>query len=200
MAGAEKLAGLARTYAEALLAVAEERGCADEVLGELEDIVGYGERHPDFRRAFLSLVASPAQRAAAVEKLLRGRYHDVLLDFYQVLNRKGRPDLLPEVALAYRAALQRARGIVEVAVTSAAPLAAADRERLRAVVGRRTGRTARLLERVDAGLLGGLVLRVEDAKYDTSLKTQLARLHTALLERASNEIIQSRNPAPEVKR
>ena len=199
MAGAEKLAGLARTYAEALLAVAEERGCADEVLVELEAIVAWGESHPDFRRAFLSLIAGPAQRAASIERILRGRVHDVLLDFYLVLNHKGRPDLLPEVARAYRGVLQRARGIIEAEVTSAAPLSEADRDRLRAAVGRRTGRTARLLEKVDPALLGGVVLRVGDVKYDTTLRNQLARLHTALLERASNEIIQSRRQAPEVK-
>jgi F-type H+-transporting ATPase subunit delta len=198
MAGDDKLAGLARIYAEALLRVAEERQCADEVLDQLEDIVGYGERHPDFRRAFLSLLAAPAQRAAAVEKLFRGRFHDVLVDFYEVLNRKGRPELLPEVARAYRAVLQEARGIVDVAVTSPSPLAEPDRERLRDAVKSRTGLTARLLERVDPGLLGGLVVRVRDAKFDTTLKTKLERLHDALLARASSAIIQDRSQAPEV--
>jgi F-type H+-transporting ATPase subunit delta len=200
MAGREKSTGLAGTYAEALLRVAEEKGCAEEVLDELEQIVDFGEREPAFRRVFLSLLASPAQRAAAIEKILRGRARDVLVDFYQVLNRKGRPDLLPEVAIAYRKALQTARGIVDVTVTSAVALSDADRVRVREAVKRRTGLSARLIERVDSGLLGGLVVRVRDGKFDTTLKTKLERLHTALLERASNEIIQSRSQAPEVKR
>lgn len=200
MAGDEKRAGLAGIYAEALLRVAEEKGCADDVLAELEEIVAYGERDAAFRRAFLSLLASPAQRAASIERTLRGRANDVLIDFYQVLNRKGRPDLLPEVAAAYRRALQEARSVVDVAVTSAVPLSEADRERVRVAVHRRSGLTARLIERVDKGLLGGLVLRVRDGKLDTTLKTKLERLHTALLERASNEIIQSRSQSSEVKR
>lgn len=200
MAGDEKSTGLAGVYAEALLRVAEERGCADEVLAEMEEIVAYGARDPSFRRAFLSLLASPGKRAAAVERMFRGRANDVLLDFYQVLNRKGRPDLLPEVAAAYRGALQSARGIVDVTVTTAVPLSEADRERVRAAVHRRTGLTARLVERLDPGVLGGLVVRVRDGKLDTTLRTKLARLHDALLERASNEIIQSRNQPSEVKR
>jgi F-type H+-transporting ATPase subunit delta len=200
MAGDEKRAGLAGIYAEALLRVAEENDCADELLDELEEIVAFGERDPLFRSAFLSLLASPGQRAAAIEKILRGRVHDVLVDFYQVLNRKGRPALLPEVAGAYRRALQAARGIVDVTVTSPVPLTAADRERVSDVIKRRTGLTARLIERVDAGLLGGLVVQVRDGKYDTTIKRKLERLHTALLERASNEIIQSRSQSSEVKR
>ncbi|MBP1642414.1 MAG: synthase delta subunit [Acidobacteria bacterium] len=200
MPGDEKSAGLAGIYAEALLRVAEEKGCADEVLDELEEIVAFGDREPAFRRAFLSLLASPAQRGAAIERILRGHAQDVLVDFYQVLNRKGRPDLLPEVALAYRSALQAARGIVDVTVTSAVALSTADRERVRETVKRRSGLTARLIERVDPELLGGLVVRVRDSKFDTTLKTKLERLHTALLERASNEIIQSRSQPPEVKR
>ena len=85
-------------------------------------------------------------------------------------------------------------------MTSPVALSTADRERVRETVKRRTGLTARLIERVDPGLLGGLVVRVRDAKFDTTLKTKLERLHTALLERASNEIIQSRSQPPEVKR
>jgi F-type H+-transporting ATPase subunit delta len=115
------------------------------------------------------------------------------------MNRKGRPELLPEVAVEYRKLFQAARGIVDVRVTSAVPLTAADRERLAAVVRSRTGLVARLLEQVDPAVLGGLVVRVRDGKFDTTLQSKLERLHGALLERASTEIIQSRSPAPEVK-
>jgi F-type H+-transporting ATPase subunit delta len=200
MAADEKSAELAGIYAEALLRVAEEQGCADDVLAQLEELVAYGERDPAFRRAFLSLLARPAQRAASIERLLRGRAHDVLVDFYQVLNRKGRPDLLPEVAVAYRRALQTARGEIDVTVTSAVPLPAAAHERVRAAVRQRTGLSARLLERIDPGVLGGLVVRVGDTQLDTTLETKLERLQAALNERASNEIIQGRSLSSEEKR
>lgn len=189
MASDDQLRELARTYAVALFRVAEEQGTAEEVLEQLEELVRLGEDHPGFRKAFLSPLASPDQRAQGIERLLRGHALDVLVDFYQVLNRKGRPTLLPAVAEAYREVLQKARGIVDVPVASAAALDDSDRLRLQQAILARTGFKARLLERVDPDLLGGLVLRIRDAKFDTSLKTKLERLRVALLERGSNEII-----------
>lgn len=200
MAGEERSADLARVWAEALLRVAEERGVAETILEQIEQIVAYGERHPEFGRAFMSPLAGPEQRAAGLERIFRGRAHDVLVDFYQVLNRKGRPGLLGAVARQYRAALQAARGVVDVDVRSAVPLDDAGRERVRGAIRKRTGLEPRLIERVDPSLLGGLVVRVGDAKYDTSLSNQLERMRHALLERATSEIIQGRTGTPEEMR
>lgn len=200
MASDDQLRDLARTYAEALFRVAEEKRAAEEVLEQLEELVRLGDEHPGFRRAFLSPLASPAQRAQGIERLLRGRAQDVLVDFYQVLNRKGRPTLLPAVAEAYREVLQEARGIVDVYVESAAALGDSDRQRLQQAILARTGLKSRLLERVEPDLLGGLVLRIRDAKFDTSLKTKLERLRVALLERGSSEIIRGGSPPPEEMR
>lgn len=200
MAGEERSADLARVWAEALLRVAEERGVAELVLDQLEAIVAYGERHPEFGRAFMSPLAGLRQRAAGLERIFRGRAHDVLVDFYQVLNRKGRPGLLGAVARQYRALLQAARGVVDVDVRSAVPLDDAGRERVRGAIRKRTGLEPRLIERVDPSLLGGLVVRVGDAKFDTSLSNQLERMRQALLERATSEIIQGRTGTPEEMR
>lgn len=200
MAGDERTGDLARIWAAALLRVAEEQGVSDAVLGELEEVARYGEANPGFARAFLSSVGPAEQRRAAFERILRGRVSEVFADFVQVLDRKGRSGLLPEVARAYRAALQASRGIVDVEVVSVAPLGGAERERVAAAVRRRTGLEARLIERIDPSLLGGLVVRVRDSKFDSSLRTRLEKMRHALLERATHEIIQGRTQPSEEKR
>lgn len=197
MASDERLSGLAATYAEALFEVAEPAGVADSVLEEIEALVAMGAEHPAIRQALLSPLVAPAQRAEAVEHALRGRLSDVLVDFYQVVNRRGRADLLPEIAKAYRSIYQRERKILDVRVASAVPLDDVLRGRIRSAVKGRTGFDARLLEQVEPELIGGLVLRLRDWKFDSSLKRSLERLHAALLERASNEIIRGGSTAPE---
>jgi F-type H+-transporting ATPase subunit delta len=200
VAGEERSADLARVWAEALFRVAEEKGVAETVLDQIEQIAGWGATHPEFGRALLSPLASPEERAQGLERIFRGRAHDVLVDFLQVLNRKGRSALLGAVARQYRAVLQAARGVVDVTVASAVALDDAGRERVRSAVRKRTGLEPRLVEKVDPSLLGGLVVRVGDAKYDTSLSTKLERMRHALLERATSEIIQGRTRTPEEMR
>jgi F-type H+-transporting ATPase subunit delta len=90
--------------------------------------------------------------------------------------------------------------VVDVDVRSAVPLDDAGRERVRGAVRKRTGLEPRLIERVEPSLLGGLVVRVGDVKFDTSLSNQLERMRQALLERATSEIIQGRTGTPEEMR
>jgi F-type H+-transporting ATPase subunit delta len=189
MAAHDALAvALGHLYAAALLDVAEERGEAERVGEELGALAAELERSP----AFHSFVASPrvdaAARAAALERITRGRTTDTLADALQVLNRKRRIEHLPAVARAYAEELDRRRGRLPVRVTSALPLAAGQRERLRAAVAARTGREPVLEERVDPALLGGLVVQIGDEKIDGSVATKIQRLSEALLARGSREI------------
>ena len=53
---------------------------------------------------------------------------------------------------------------------------------------RYAGRTARLVEKVDPELLGGLVLKVGDQKIDSSLSRRIHDAREGLFERASQEL------------
>ena len=80
------------------------------------------------------------------------------------------------------------RGGIEVQVQTATALSESARERLRAVFAKKTGRKPRIVETVDASLVGGLVVRIGDEKLDATVARKLAVLSEALLERASREI------------
>jgi F-type H+-transporting ATPase subunit delta len=180
--------GVAQVYARAFLALAEERGTADELLGELDGLAGLEAKSPDLRSFLESPLVDPKARTRTFEKLLRGKASDLLVDALQVIGRKGRLALLPEIAAAYRQLHRALRGRVQVFVTTAVPLGEALRADLRAAAARYTGKEPELVEAVDPGLLGGLVVRVGDERIDTSLKTRLRGLSGALLRRASQEL------------
>jgi F-type H+-transporting ATPase subunit delta len=184
----DKTAAVARVYAAALLALAEEDGRADEVRDELTALEELVERSPAFHDFLVSPAIGADERSASLEKALRGRASDLVADAVQVMNRKGRSGLLPAVAATYREAHDVLRQRVEVRVTSALPLTAAQRERLAAAVEAATGRQPSLEERVDPAILGGLVVQLGDRKADASLATRLKNLSAALLARASRQL------------
>jgi F-type H+-transporting ATPase subunit delta len=180
--------GVAQLYAQALLALAEEKGIADEVLEELGGLADLAAREPDFHTFLASPLVETEARTRTFEKLFRGRASDLLVDALQVINRKGRLDLLGEIAAAYRQEHRELRGRVQVFVTTAVPLTDDLRAKLSEAAGRFAGRTPELVESVDPGLLGGIVVRVGDERIDTSLKTRLRDLSGTLLRRASQEV------------
>jgi len=180
--------GVARVYSRAMLELAEQQGTADQLLEDLLDLTGYLERD----RELASYLASPLVDAEAkgklLEKLLRGRASDLLVDSLEVINRKERLDLLPAIAESYRREHRDLRGIADVHVSTAVPLTETLRERLTAVASRFTGKRVQLFEKVDPGLIAGMVLRVGDEKIDASVASRLQGLSAALLRRGSEEI------------
>lgn len=179
---------LARVYATAMLQLAESLGETDALLEELRDFAGRVEKDADLRGFLSSPVVDAKTRQETLEKLFRGRRSDLFVDAVQVLNRKGRLNLMEAVAEVYYLELEELRGRVEVHVRTAAPLTRRLREKLREMAKAQTGKEVDLVESVDESLIGGLVVQMGDRKLDASVATRLKRLSAALADRASFEI------------
>ena len=194
MAGArEKDLAVARVWADSLFALAAESGSEDELLGELEGLVELLDRQPTLANLLESPAIDTEAKRALLEKALRGRSSDLLVDALQVMRRKGRLVLLRAVAQTYRAEWLARRHKVEVRVTSAVALSEALREALRLAAAERTNRQPILVERVDPELLGGLVVAIGDEKIDCSVSTELEKMQVALLDRASRELLSGKS-------
>ena len=184
----DRTVAVSRVYAEALLTLAEEAGTADEVRRELAGLEELFAGRPAIREFLLNPAVDADQRAASLERALRGRLSDLLVDTLLVMNRKGRALLLPALIATYAEAHDRLRRKVEVRVTSALPLSDDQRRRLAAAVEAATGLEPILVERVDPGIVGGLVVQVGDRKADASVATRVKNLSAALLARATRQL------------
>lgn len=188
MATIDDQLAVARIYSRAMLEIAEKQGEADQLLEELTDLAALLEREPEVAAVLASPLVDVEAKGKLLEKVLRGRASDLLVDSLLVINRKERLDLLPAVAESYRREHRDLRGVADVYVKTAVPLTGALRERLTAAASRFTGLTARLVESVDPALVGGMVLQVGDEKIDASVASRLKALSESLLRRGSEEI------------
>jgi len=179
---------VAGVYARALLALAMDRHEADQIEGELAELAGLVSANPELEGYLSSPLVDEEGRAAALEKALRERASDLVVNTLQVMNGKGRLGLLGALAEAYRLANEHRRGEVDVEVTTAVELSDELRRRIAISASRYAGRTARLIEKVDPELLGGLVLKIGDRKIDSSLARQIHDAREGLFERASQEL------------
>ena len=183
---------LARVYSRSILELAEEQGQAEAVLDELMELVKYLDRNPEFEQFLGSPLVEAEDRGRTVEKALRGRASDLLVDSLQVVNRKGRLGLLRAIAEGYRIEFRDLRGIADAHVRTAVPLSEAMRTRVRESVARFTGKQPFLIEKVDPSLIGGIVIEVGGRKIDGSVSSRLRELGQSLERRASQEIVRSR--------
>jgi F-type H+-transporting ATPase subunit delta len=139
-------------------------------------------------RAFESLLGRAIEQLPApevdpttVRRQVAERVGRQLTNLVGLLVERRRVALLPKVADAFRRLIYARRNIVEAEVASAAPLTEAERAALRERLARLVGRRVELRERLDPGLLGGLVVRIGDRLYDASVRGRLERLRNRLI-------------------
>ena len=178
--------GLAGRYAQALLALADDRrqadpGATDRIAGDLDRLFALWRDDADFR----AFVADPrldaqAQRRGAFGVLERVGVGEEVRNLLGVLIANRRLSALPQVAQAFGALLAGRRGQQTAEVTSAHPLTDTQRAQITARLTEAGYSGVRLTERVDPSILGGLIVRIGSRLYDSSIKSKLQRMQYAL--------------------
>jgi F-type H+-transporting ATPase subunit delta len=166
---------IARPYARAAFGEAQ----ADKRLGawsEALEVAAEAVRDP----RVAALLGNPRVRPAELAELLGGVVGPQLgrhgENFLRTLAVNHRLAYLPEISTLFDALKNSAEGVADVTVTTAAPLDAAQKQRLAAALEKRLKRTVRLHGEVDKELIGGAVLRAGDLVIDGSLRTRLERI------------------------
>ena len=167
---------LARPYAEAVF----EMAAAGAVTGAWDDALQALAAWVDNADA-RSFLADPERTDAEKVDLLCGIAVTVDGDawsrFVELLIHNDRWMLAREIANLFRDALRRAKGELDVLVTSAFVLDDAQKSAVAAAMAKRhPGMQISLREAVDPDLLGGLVIQAGDESIDASVRGQLQQL------------------------
>ena len=180
---------LARTYADALLAAAEKQDAAEAVAEQFASLLD--EVFPAVA-GLETLLSSPAvnrkRKDAVLAELFEGRATPLFVDFLRLLNRKDRLGLLRLVGIAYRTLRDNQANRLSVVVETAVPLDADQQQALVTTLAETTGKNPVLLVREKPELIGGLVVRVGDKVYDSSVRSKLRAVRNKLLARGAHEI------------
>ena len=175
-------ASVARRYARALMAIGVDRGNYEALGRGLQSVADALAQSRELREALVHPIFPESQRRGALEALLTRlavdrSLHALLL----MLLKRGRIADVPSVAREYRVLADRQGGRARAEVTSARPMDAGQIAQLTQALGRATGRTVVLEQRVDATLLGGLRVKVGSMLWDGSLSSRLQEARETLL-------------------
>jgi F-type H+-transporting ATPase subunit delta len=166
---------IARPYAKAAFEEARDRGrlgpwsqtlrTAAAVVGDSRVESLLGNPH-----------VTPAQLAGLVGEIAGPQLDEEGRNFLRTLADNHRLAVLPEIAALFDELKAEAEGVIDVTVTSAAPLDEAQRGQLAEALERRLRRSVRLQCATDPALIGGAVLRAGDLVIDGSLRGKLERI------------------------
>ncbi len=170
VAGVEELAVRAASIADA----------AADVEGELFRFSRTVADNPELELALGSRLGDQSAKGALVETLLKGRASAPTTLIVASLVQQPRERRVRQLLDRAMAVVADQRGRSVATVVSAAPLGAAQLERLATALSARYGGSVTINTRVDPSVIGGLRVQIGDDVIDASVSTRLHDLRQRL--------------------
>lgn len=179
--GAAKGLGQAEGFAGSLVELAKVDVGLDIVDRDLRLIKEAVSGHMDLKKALGNPALPPDKKQAVVKELFHNKVSDVTLNFLQLLVAMEQVELIPEIADCFAGRLEAEENKVIAEVTTAAPIDTKFSRRLAKKLSEMAGREVTIRSRVDADLVGGIVVRIGGKLLDGSVRNQLARMRQQML-------------------
>jgi F-type H+-transporting ATPase subunit delta len=171
---------IARNYAETLFELGERDGNTERYADLLDAVASAIEQTPRVQAVLMSPKVPKSEKARILAGALRETPRDFVL-FLQAMIKRGRQQLLREVATEYLGLLDQKLDRVRAGVT----LARTPDERLKRAIqdalSRQLGKQVIPAFTVDPEILGGTIVRVGERVLDGSVRRRMTKLRRQLL-------------------
>jgi len=175
--------GVAGRYANALFELALEENALERVEQDLNRFARALDAIEDLQRLVKTPVFSAEEQQRAIAAILEQmQIEGLTANFLKLIAKNRRLFATPDIMKAFRALLARRRGQTGAMVISAVKLEEGQVRALQSALKAALHKDVQLDQKVDATLLGGLVVTVGSRMVDSSLRTKLTRLKHAMKE------------------
>lgn len=168
-----------RRYAQALLDIAFEEKCEEEVYEQFKLFYGQMKEDKQFERLMTEKILSSEELKATVSKILEGgnRY---LVSFIMTLIDRNRMDEIMEMFLDFERGYKENKNILEAEAVTAIEMTEEQTEQVIKELSEKYGKTVVLKTSVDPSIIGGMVLYIGNEMIDASVKAKFEGLKKQL--------------------
>jgi F-type H+-transporting ATPase subunit delta len=172
---------IARRYAKALVQLGSENNLIDRFSQELKVVEGLVAGNAELRAAFGNPAFTAEQKKQIMKALVaRLGCSELVSNFLLLLVNKNRVAFLSQIAEIYGRLADEQSGVIRPVITTAFALDDAQINAIKTALEQQTGKQVIPQVSVDSSLIGGVVTQIGDIAYDSSVKTQLTRIHDIL--------------------
>jgi F-type H+-transporting ATPase subunit delta len=164
-------------YASALMSLAKSNNLSEQFGEDIRSLLNLLENSEELRLFLGSPLVKPQDKKAVIDRIAGSEMNPLMRNFLRLLVDKGRILFLEGIGKKYLTELRELNQTVLAEVTSAVPLSDAQQQTVREKVQAMTSaRQVEIESKIDADLIGGVVIKVGSQVIDASLRGQLRRL------------------------
>lgn len=167
---------LGRVYAKALLELAVEKSLLEEVKQDVDLIAQVIRDNRELGAMLKSPVVKADKKGAILTEIFEKHVGELTMRFLKVVLDHGREASMLVIAQGFENLYLQHKGIEKVKVTTAYALDDKEVTAVKAQAEKMTGKKVVLEQEVDESMIGGMILRVKDQRYNGSLAHHLKSL------------------------
>jgi F-type H+-transporting ATPase subunit delta len=169
---------VAYAYAKSLMELAIERGQLEEVHQDFVHLATMAKSNRDLELVMRNPIVSSDKKLKVLKALYAKKgATEATMSFFEIICRKGREEVLADIAREFQVQYQLHNFIQVAEVTTTFPLDEKLKAEFTKIVLEITGmKEVKLSEKVNPDLIGGFILRVNDLQLDESLSSKLRDL------------------------
>ncbi len=163
-------------YAAAFFDLAEEKGVVEKAYEDMVLLGNVCTENRDFVLMLQNPVVHAEKKSKVITKIFEASVNKMSLSFMNLMIRKRRERYLPSIAEAFSDLYKASKGVKTAFVTSAVELEQKERSGVLDILQKLTDKKIDLVENINADLLGGFVINLDDFQIDQSVSTKIKKL------------------------
>lgn len=171
---------IARRYAQAFFAIAQEKNQVDKLEEELNLVVEAMKSNADLAKFIDHQLVDPLVKKETMDMLFANKVSDITLHLLELLVDKHRETIIGDIVDEFMSYANETRNIQEAEIVSASELKDKDIAEIKQKLVAYTGKDVRLTAKVSPDLIGGIKVRIGDKIIDSSIQSRLQGLKSAL--------------------
>lgn len=172
-----------KVYGDAFFSLCceENEGGLKDTLEELTGLAKVFSENPEFIKLMGTPTVSLEEKLSIVDEMVKsGGVSPLTGNFLCVLTEKGRMSCFAGIAKRFRELYNDKFKLAEITVTASAPLSEDMKNKIAKKMSEIIGKTVTINERVDASIIGGVIIDHGSRRYDGSVKARLNDLSKEL--------------------
>ncbi len=177
---------VASRYAKSLLDLSLEKGQLEAVYADMLQVKNVCDSSKEFVNFLNSPIIKVDKKIATFKAIFDGKLGPIASGFLTIVASKRREAVIPEMANEFIAQYRAHKNILTAVVISANGLDAATKQKALDLVKGQLNGEVELVEKIDANIIGGFILKIGDKQIDKSVSRQLLNLKKELTNKTLN--------------
>jgi F-type H+-transporting ATPase subunit delta len=169
-------------YAKAFFSLAKEKNMLETLNTDIQKVFDVCTHSTDFILLLESPIVKTSKKAEVIAKIFKGEVNPFTLSFLLLITNNKREVQIPGICRNFLELTRKDRNIKAAMLVTASEINTKTIEKIKILIEKELNAKVELSCQVEPEIIGGLILRIDDKQYDSSVTTQLRKLKQQLLE------------------